>query len=282
MNPEPKKADQIANDLRWRIRDGRLPPNVRPSHALAPRDELPSVVQLMETYATSRQTVVNALAALAAGGLITRRPGKVYVVADPAPYFVIRGTAFDRSERQARRGRTSFEDQCAERGEHGSTVHHPPRYGLEAPADVAGHLQLDDMGSGHHSTLVAYLVGEGYSTPLDGRGEPIEQKRRCVGVYDAWLIDELADALSDWPSSEGFELYDLIDQAGATIMSRRIEIYGRESTATETTRLGLDRPVPVFVEEFAALDGNDRPLTFYRLVKPYTTVRWSFTLPVGD
>jgi DNA-binding GntR family transcriptional regulator len=66
------KYERIARDLRERITDGTY----------APGSALPAIPELMTTYGVARETVRNAIAALANEGLVTPRSGVGTIVRD--------------------------------------------------------------------------------------------------------------------------------------------------------------------------------------------------------
>lgn len=102
---------QVADDLRSRVRDGRLKPG----------DQLPSLAQLMQEFEASTTVVRMALAELRTEGLITTHQGKgAFVRSDVVPadasteLDVIRAELrdlTDRVERLEKRSRRARSDR---------------------------------------------------------------------------------------------------------------------------------------------------------------------------
>lgn len=274
------KSDEIAADLKARMEAGRLPEARRPPDALPSGSELPTVKGLAAFYGVSPETAHKAVRRLTAGGFIHSRAGRPPIVADNRPLWIIRGTAYDRSQREDPAGLTTFEQQCRERGMDARTIHRaePNSFVPDFAADLLG---VDD---GTH------LSGEGYVTPKGSDGSPDNSAEYVAGIYDAWVptwvSDEVPQLLGVRDESNRSEWIGGLDSVierglGARLVTRRLLITGRISTDEEAERFGLPRPTPVMVETFGASDEAGRVLHVTHMLKLMGSVVWDLTLPIG-
>jgi DNA-binding GntR family transcriptional regulator len=260
---------------------GRLAPERRPPDALPPGSALPTVKGLAAHYQASDETAHKAVRRLAAGGFIHTRAGRPPIVADNRPLWIIRGTAYDRSQREDPAGLTTFEQQCRERGMAARTIHR-----AEADAPVPEHA-ADLLGEDR----ATHLSGEGYVTPMGTEGTPDGSAEYVAGIYDAWVptwvTDEVPQLLGPRDETNRTEWIGGLDSViergiGATLVTRRLLITGRTSTEEEAERFGLPRPAPVMIETFGASDAQGRVLHVTHMLKLMGTVVWDLTLPIGE
>lgn len=230
-------GEQVAAELRQSIYSGRY----------APGAKLPSETELMERYATSRNTVRTALGKLTNEGLIettprlgtfvrTTRPRRFY----PQEEFMERPPAppkdafFTKLEAEGRQPSQSI----------GIEITRPPE-------DVAARLELSDTASTVVRRKVRYLDGEPY---------------------------EISDAYFPFELVEGTEIMhpgDITRGAGRILAERGHrqerfldEITSRMPSPEETARLDLGPGTPVTVHVRTGFDGAGHPVRVLMTVLP--------------
>lgn len=185
------KSEEIATELRERIEAGQLPEERRPEDALPPGARVPSADVLADLYGVDRNTAHQALRQLKAAGLIHTMKGRISVVADPSPLYVITSDAY---ERALLANVPAWEHQVAETGQAPRTDQHTgdmnagPDWGI----DGGGQTVADLLGVEEGTELV-HLSGEGWSTPVGADDEPLEHLAHVVQIYDLWAVPNLLE-----------------------------------------------------------------------------------------
>ena len=185
------KSEEIATELRERIEQGRRPGDQLPEGALEVGDVVPTADQLAAQYGVNRNTAHQALLLLKGAGLIHSRKGRISVVADPSPLYVIHSDAYDRALVAKK---PAWEHQQAEAGQAPRTDQHTGDLSTGADWGIDGGGEtVADLLEVEEGTELVHLAGEGWSTPIGSDGQPDEKLAHVVQIYDGWFASDLLE-----------------------------------------------------------------------------------------
>lgn len=221
---------QIGDDLRQRIADG----------SLRPGDQLPSEMELAETFGVSRMTARKGLDALVADGIVFRQPGKGSFVASTRISHDISTTA-------------SFSAAMQQLGLETETRVLRAAV-VPAPAHIAAALHVD-IGA-----LVVHL----------------ERLRLVEGapaaIHAAWLPRHLARVLEQ--DLEG-SLLELLGTIGVSIRRARDTVEAGPASEREAQLLGIDDALPVVRILGVGFDEDDDRVRVTEAVYPADRFRFT-------
>lgn len=229
---------QLASLLRAQIQSGELPPEAR----------VPTESQLSTRYATSRNTVRQALDVLRNEGLVMSHQGRgTFVRAEPPMRYYASLTG-SRNRRLASR-RDTFSQQVEAQGKRArqvSTVEVVP-----ALTEIAAHLKLKE-------------------------GEPVAVRRRVMYADDEPL--QLGDSYYPLDIVQGSEIMNeadvvrgtdqVLEELGHIPTRYEDEITWRMPSAEEATKLHLSAGTPVGRLLRTSLDQHDRAIEVYEVILP--------------
>ena len=224
----------IADDLRSKITEGELPPNVK----------LLTEKELSDQYGASRNTVREAIRRLTDEGLLESRPGRGTFVARKLDPFVTVLTADPK---------TGFGggDSAAYLSEVLSTHREPtnsvPKIEVLAVSDAVARLLDIPRGS--------QVVSRSQDRYIDG----IPWSRQTT-FYLMDFIQKGATNLLMAVDIEGGAVRYLADEIGVRQTGYRDWITGRLATEEEQAFFGIAHNAAVFVDSRVAFDQNDTPM----------------------
>lgn len=224
---------QIADELRTRIRGGTYPPG----------SKLPSETELVEEFGVTRITVRRGLAVLQQEGLIETVRGKGVFVPHPPPVLTLRNSRFSRAARRAGKGALAAEAEAlgltwrSEELEF-ATVELPP-------------------------ALVS-ILGEDRAV--------VKRRRMWVEDVPTQLADSYlplsVDKAIGW--SNGAQapggIYGLLEEHGHAIRRFREELTARQASPEEAVALQLPPASPVVLLVRHAIDGAGRVVEYFTSV----------------
>jgi GntR family transcriptional regulator len=229
---------QLAALLREQIQSGELPPGAR----------VPTEGQLSTQYATSRNTVRQALDVLRNEGLITSQQGRGSFVRGEPPMRYYASLTGSRNRRLESR-RDTFGQQVEAQGKRArqvSTVEVVP-----ASTEIAAHLKLKE-------------------------GDLVAVRRRVMYADDEPL--QLGDSYYPLDIVQGSEIMNnadvirgtdqVLEELGHTPTRYEDEITWRMPSAEEATKLRLEPGIPVGRLLRTSFDQHDRPIEVYEVILP--------------
>jgi len=231
---------QLASLLRAQIESGEL----------APGAKVLTEGQLSAQYATSRNTVRQALDVLRNEGLVVSHQGRGSFVRTEPPMRYYASLTGSRSKRlESGRRKDTFRQQVEAQGKRGrqvSTVEVVP-----ATTEIAAHLSLTE-------------------------GEPVAVRRRVMYADDEPLqlgdsyypLDIVQDSeiMSETPVVRGTD--QILEELGHIPSRYEDEITWRMPSVDEATKLRLSAGIPVGRLLRTSLDQNDRPIEVYQVILP--------------
>lgn len=238
------KYGRIAAELREAIVNGQY----------SPGDTLPAIPELMERYGVARDTVRDAVRALALEGLVTPLRGVGTVVRDTTPVSL----SYNPSA-PARTWREQHGDSATDR-----VVSSELR-----PADAE----------------IAERLGIAPGTPVVHRVRHQSVKSGVVQIHDQWIPADIADAikaagggdLADPESDLAADLFTLMARAGHAPRETTETISARAADPDEQETMALPPEVPVLVT-LRVTRGDGRPVETSTFVGAADRLRQSFTV----
>ena len=224
----------IADDLRTKIKNGRLAPN----------DKLPTEGELSDQYEASRNTVREAIRRLTDEGLLESRPGQgTFLTRKVDPFVTVLTadpkTGFGGGETAAYLSRV--------REEHREPVNSVPRVEVvPADAPVAG---LLDIPTG------TQVVSRSQDRYIDS----IPWSKQTSFYLMDFITKGATKLLMALDIEEGSVRY-LDNEIGVRQTGYRDWITGRQATDDEQTFFGVGHNAAVFVDSRVAFDQNNTPM----------------------
>ncbi|MBT2383092.1 GntR family transcriptional regulator [Streptomyces sp. ISL-11] len=258
-----KRYEQIADELRERIRAGRL----------SPGDRLPAETALAEQYRVSLPTVRQALGVLQAEGLIEKRHGRGNIVREPRR--VVKRTN-ERHQWEKDRVRGSL----AERQATGATEHDT---GLTV-SDLVFHAEYretvanEDLAAAFSLPVGSRLLERAYRTRYSEEDAPFNLVHSYL-VYD--LVSPNPDLLNQanepWPGGTQSQLHTV-----GIELDRVVErITARPPTVEEMEELGLTAGVAVMILRKTSIDIGGRVVEVADVTLPGDRTELVFTTPLA-
>lgn len=246
--------DVIAQGIRAQVQSGRLRPG----------DRVPTVVQLAERYGVARQTVQEALSMLRTEGLIITMRGRPAVIAPVLPLRVVRSDRYNRRNREALDGSTTFEREVAESGWKGHIEYIHVGW-VPCPERAATLLDIEP------DEMVVERRRLRRACPLNEAGEPDTVLDRVVELFDSfiprWVAEAAPDVLTFGSPGVGGSYSSIERQGGIEIETPwHRSLRWRSTTDEECARMGITRPVSVVVEDRVVYTTGRRPVTTDRCV----------------
>ncbi|HEY3514538.1 MAG TPA: GntR family transcriptional regulator [Kribbella sp.] len=224
----PSRHDEVAEELRSRIRSGQIV------------DVLPTMEELGEDFHVGRATIRRALQTLTGEGLIEGRSGQLKRVR--------RENRMEWSMATLELRRTSedgWADDVRERGQTPSVeiaIHLTP-----ADQETAAALEIE---------LGAQTLQQSGLRRVDGHPHHLTDT-----YFPRWLVDAHAEfATSQDPSTHGA----LLNAAGLSQAYYDDDITARMPGPEETQQLKISPGVPLLIHARTAYDADDRPLRYVR------------------
>jgi GntR family transcriptional regulator len=241
---------RIAEALRRAILDGEL----------APGALLPSERELARTYGTARNTARQAIAILAAEGLVDAQHGRGVFVRQRRPFLRV---AHDRYARRHRRaGRAPFRAEAESQGRV-ARVEVVAIERVPAPAWVARRLSLAD-GERVLRRSNRYLADD----------EPVQ----LADTYLPLAIANGTALVEDVPAQGG--IYAALEDLGHRLAGIDEEVTARMPSPEEVAALGLSAGVPVMELRHTSYDEDGRAIEVTHSILPADRNTLTFRLPV--
>jgi GntR family transcriptional regulator len=243
----------IADDLRTKMKDGRLAPN----------DKLPAEGELSKQYEASRNTVREAVRRLTDEGLLESRPGQGTFVSRKVDPFV---TVLTADPKTGFGGGETAAYLSKVREEHREPTNSVPRVAVvPADAPVAG---LLDIPAG------TQVVSRSQDRYIDG----VPWSRQTSFYLMDFVTKGATQLLMAMDIEEGSVRY-LDDEIGVRQTGYRDWITGRLATDEEQAFFGIGHNAPVFVDSRVAFDQNNIPMRLTVTIFPVDRNR--FIVNVG-
>ena len=224
----------IADDLRAKIKDGRLEPNAK----------LPTEGELSDQYEASRNTVREAIRRLTDEGLLESRPGQGTFVARKVDPFV---TVLTSDPKTGFGGGETVAYLSEVRKKHREPTTSIPRVEVvTVSAEVAPLLGIP---------LESQVVSRSQDRFIDG----IPWSRQTT-FYLMDFITKGASNLLMAKDIEGGAVHYLADELGIKQTGYRDWITGRLATEEEQSFFGIGHNAAVFVDSRVAFDQNNTPM----------------------
>jgi GntR family transcriptional regulator len=231
----------IADDLRSKIKDGRLAPN----------DKLPTEGELSEQYEASRNTVREAIRRLTDEGLLESRPGQGTFVARRVDPFV---TVLTADPKTGFGGGETAAYLSKVREEHREPTNSVPRVEVVPANAAAGLLDVPTGTQVVSRTQDRYIDGIPWS--------------RQTSFYLMDFITKGATKLLMALDIEEGSVHYLDNEIGVRQTGYRDWITGRLATEEEQAFFGIGHNAAVFVDSRVAFDQNNTPMRLTVTVFP--------------
>lgn len=241
------KYEKIAHDLREAIARGDHPPG----------SSLPAIPELMNTYGVARETVRNAISALANEGLVTPRSGVGTVVRDTGPVDLHSKP----TDPHPVWGNTAGDDSKTITAEAEWTT---------ANQEISGLLQTEP-----NSEVVRRL-------------RHYYKGRDVVLIHDQWITGDTARAIRDATSYDAgdkdaeqpSDLYTLMRQAGHAPKATTETVTTRMPVPEEKEVMNMPPGIPVLVTLRVTTDGENKPLETSSFTACGDRASQTYTVPI--
>jgi GntR family transcriptional regulator len=247
---------QIAEDLRQQIESG----------ALAPGSQLPTELELRDTYNASRNTVRDAIKWLTNRGLVETRPGQGTFVVEARDPFVTTLSGDPKSGFGGGEG-TSYLSEVSERNRKPSV----------SPLQVEIQEALPEVAAGLWIKKGTEVISRHQKRFIDGTPWSMQ-----TSFYPVKFADDGAERLRSARNIDEGTVQYLADTLGLKQVGYRDWITVRAPNATESDffKLPMDGRTPVYEIFRTAFDGNGQPMRL--TVTVYPTDRNQFILDFGQ
>lgn len=243
------KYEKIARDLRDAIAKGDHPPG----------SALPPIPELMATYGVARETVRNAIAALANEGLVTPLPGVGTIVRDT-------GTVNLHSKPSEPH---PVWDNTA--GQDAKTVTLEAEW-TTADQEIAGLLGIE-QASGVVRRLRHYYKG-----------------RDVVLIHEQWITGAVAEAIrtvssydsGDAAAEQPTDLYSLMRQAGQSPSETTEVVTTRMPDPSEKEAMNMPPGIPVLVTLRVTHSSEKSPLETSSFIACGDRASQTYTVPISS
>jgi len=241
---------QIADDLRERIRRGAYPPG----------SKLPSETELVEEFNVTRVTVRRGLAVLEQEGLTESLRGRGVFVTQSPPVLAFRTSRFSRAARRAGKGALAAEAEAL---------------GLTWRSEELGPTTIVDV-----SPRLEELLGESTAA--------VKRRRMWVDDVPTQLADSYVplsiDTAIGWSAGAQAPggIYGLLEANGYEIVRFREELSARRASPEESIALQLPPASPVVLVVRHAIGEAGRVLEYFESVAAADKHRYVYEFDAPD